>query len=72
MPVFVKVDEYKDILSTMETIKAKMQDARNTIRKLGELKNEEDSQIQTWQSALVEIEKKIQFIDQSLHEPESV
>jgi len=37
---------------------------------VNELKNEEDHQIEMWQSTLAEIDKKIDFINHSLNEPE--
>ncbi len=70
MPVFVKVEEYDNVLNLLKTIRAKLDEAKSTITKIGELKNEEDHQVEMWQSTLGEIEKKIEFIDQSLTEPE--
>ncbi|MBW2980232.1 hypothetical protein KY360_02340 [Candidatus Woesearchaeota archaeon] len=71
-PVFVKIDEYKDVLEVVGIIKDKIEDARNTLGKINELKNEEDSQLEVWNSKLEEIEKKIEFIDKSLFQPESL
>ncbi len=70
MPVFVKVEEYDNVLNLLKTIRAKLEEAKTTITKISELKNEEDHQVEMWQSTLTEIEKKIEFIDQSLTEPE--
>jgi len=50
MPVFVKIDEYDDVLSLLRMVRTKMEEA--------------------WQNTLVEVEKKIDFIDHSLNEPE--
>ena len=70
MPVFVKIDEYEDVIETMETLKNKIKAARQTLSKIDQLKNEEDSQLQSWHTALAEIETRITSIDQFLHEPE--
>ena len=70
MPVFVKVDEYHDVLSLMTNIRKKLEEAKNTLLKVNDLKNEEDHQLEMWQNTLDEIEKKIDFIDHSLNEPE--
>lgn len=70
MPVFVKVEEYDNVLGLLKTIKSKLDEAKATISKIGELKSEEDHQLEMWQSTLAEIEKKVEFIDQSLTEPE--
>tara|TARA_Y100000310_G_scaffold335538_1_gene417819 strand:- start:109 stop:336 length:228 start_codon:yes stop_codon:yes gene_type:complete len=70
MPVFVKVDEYHDVLNLMTNIRKKLEEAKSTLLKVNDLKNEEDHQLEMWQNTLDEIEKKIDFIDHSLNEPE--
>lgn len=71
MPVFVKVEEYSDVLTIIKSVRKKIDDAKSTLLKINELKNEEDHQIELWQTSLSEIEKKVDFIDRSLSEPES-
>ncbi|PIZ50690.1 hypothetical protein COY27_06270 [Candidatus Woesearchaeota archaeon CG_4_10_14_0_2_um_filter_33_13] len=71
MPVFVKIDEYDDVLNTIRAIRKKIEEAKSTLLKINDLKNEEDHQIEMWQSALTEFEKKVDFIDHSLNEPEN-
>jgi uncharacterized NAD(P)/FAD-binding protein YdhS len=70
MPVFVKVDEYHEVVNLMRAVRKKMDEAKGTLLKINDLKNEEDHQIEMWQNTLAEIEKKIDFIDHSLNEPE--
>jgi len=70
-PVFIKLDEYKDILEVIELLKLKIEQAKKTLQKINELKQQEDSELISWQSSLEEIEKKLQEIDKSLYEPES-
>lgn len=70
MPVFVKVEEYDDVLSLIKIIRHKLNDAKSTLVKVHELKNEEDHQVEMWQNSLGEIEKKIDFLDHSLGNPE--
>lgn len=72
MPVFVKIDDYNSVLDLMRAIQRKMDEAKETLAKINELKNEEDHQIEMWQNALVEIEKKIEFMNHSLNEPEQI
>ena len=70
MPVFVKVSEYDDVLNLVKTIRKRLDEAKETVLKINSLKNEEDHQIETWQNTIAEIEKKIDFINHSLNEPE--
>jgi cell shape-determining protein MreC len=70
MSVFVKVDEYDDVLEIVQAARKKIDEAKDTLSKIHDLKNEEDHQLEMWQSTLGEIEKKVDFIDHSLSEPE--
>lgn len=72
MPVFVKIDDYNSVLDLMKAIQRKMDEAKETLAKINELKNEEDHQIEMWQNSLAEIEKKIEFMNHSLNEPEQI
>ena len=70
-PVFVKIEDYKDILDVLDLIKDKLGEAKRTLADLNELKNEEDAELELWSSTLNEIENKLDDIDRSLFEPES-
>lgn len=69
--VFVKIDEYKDVLRTVGLIKDKLNEAKNTLAKVKELKRQEDSELEGWDSKLSEIESKVEGIDRILFEPSS-
>ena len=68
-PVFVRIDEYKDILDVMNLIKNRIKDARNVLGKINELKNEEDAELELWKTSLDEVERKVGFVDKALFEP---
>ena len=70
MPVFVKIDEYENVVDTIETLKNKIEAAKTTLAKINQLKQEEDSQLQSWQTALAEIESRLNAVNQFVHEPE--
>lgn len=70
MPVFVRVDEYDNVLNVVRMVRKKLDEAKETLLKINDLKNEEDHQIELWQNSLGEIEKKVDFISHSLNEPE--
>ena len=70
MPVFVKIDEYNDVLDLVGVVKKKLDEAKETLLKIHDLKNEEDHQLEMWQNTLTEVEKKVDFINHSLSEPE--
>ncbi len=70
-PVFVKIEDYKDILDILELIKDRLGEAKRTLADINDMKNEEDEELGMWSSTLNEIEKKIESIDRTLFEPES-
>ncbi len=70
MPVFVKIEEYEEVINTTATLKARLASAKETLNKINQLKQEEDAQLQSWQGALAEIDNRIKTIENSLHEPE--
>lgn len=70
-PVFVKIDEYKEVLQVMELIKSKLEQAKTTLNKINKIKTQEDNELAAWQQALDEVEKKVEFVDQKLLQPSS-
>ncbi len=70
-PVFVKIEDYKDIIDVLGLIKDRLAEAKRTLADINELKNDEDAELELWGSTLNEIEKKIEDIDRTLFEPES-
>ncbi len=72
MPIFVKIDEYKDILNVMNMVKSKLNDARATLAKINDLKNEEDAELELWHTGLEEVERKVDFVDKTLFEPSAL
>ncbi|MFC1801095.1 hypothetical protein ACFLZB_01415 [Nanoarchaeota archaeon] len=72
MPVFVKIEDYKDVLDVMNILRNKVDDAKDTLRKINELKNEEDAELDLWHATLEDVERKIDFVDKTLFEPETL
>ena len=70
MPVFVKVDEYKEILDVLDMAKGKISEIRETLSSINDLKNEEDSEVSMWNGTIDDIEKKIEEIDRMMFEME--
>ena len=69
-PVFVKVDEYREILDVLDLVKGKINEIRATLGNINELRNEEDSEVSMWNSTIDDIEKKIEDIDKMMFEME--
>lgn len=69
-PVFVKIDEYKEILDVLDMIKSKIGEVRETLSSINSLRNEEDAELSMWNNTINEIERKIDSIDKIMFEPE--
>ena len=69
-PVFIKVDEYKEILDVLDMIKGKLKEVRETLGNINTLRNEEDEELAMWNNTINEIEKKVESIDRIMFEPE--
>ncbi|MFH1399234.1 MAG: hypothetical protein ABIG95_03925 [Candidatus Woesearchaeota archaeon] len=69
MPIFVKIDEYKDVLEVLRQLSTKVEQAKKVVEKINELKNEEDSAIEMWQKQLSEVEERLGNIGKKLVEP---
>lgn len=69
-PVFVKVEEYREILDVLDMIKDKINEIRATLGNINSLRNEEDAELAMWNNTINEIEKKIEGIDKIMFEPE--
>ena len=67
--VFVKINEYKEIMDVLELIKGKIREAKDTINNLNDLKNKEDEEIQRWAQTFLEIEKKVSDVDSLMVHP---
>ena len=68
-PVFVKIDDYKDIADIINLTRSKIKQAKYLIDKIKELKSKEDAEISRWDSELSEVENKVAAIDKTLFEP---
>lgn len=70
MPVYVKIEDYRDVIDIIELVKSKLQESRDIMGKINQLKNEEDNELERWHNELEEIENKVDYVDKSLFPPE--
>jgi len=70
MVVYVKLDDYNDVMDVVSLVKERLKQARFLIGKIRELKSQEDAEIESWTSELDNVEERVGIIDQTLTEPE--
>jgi len=68
-PVFVKIDEYKDIMDIMSLMREKIRQSKALLDKIAELKSQEDGELATWAKELDDVEQRVGTIDKTLSEP---
>ena len=67
-PIFVKLDEYEDIVNIMNIVQRHISQAKNLLNKVAELKSQEDIELEKWYADISEVENKIKWIDSALFE----
>ena len=72
MVVYVKLDDYNDVMDVVSLVKERLKQAKFLISKIKELKTQEDSEIENWAAELDNVGERISIIDQTLKEPEEV
>ncbi len=70
--VFVKIDQYRNVMDTIHSIKQKIKEAKDTLSKITDAKRKEDEEFADWNAKIAEVEERIEKIDNTLLEPESV
>ena len=66
--VFVRIDKYKEFSESMRQIKLKLEDAKQVLKKIKELKGQEDSELRNWQHEMMLVEQKLDQISQAMVE----
>jgi len=62
MPIFVKVEEYKEVRETLLVLKSKIEEAKKILKQIAEIKDKENIYLNDWMSKISETEKKIEKI----------
>ncbi|OYT31615.1 hypothetical protein DRJ22_05895 [Candidatus Woesearchaeota archaeon] len=69
VPVFVKIDEFKDVVDIISLMREKINQAKFLLDKIAEVKAKEDAELADWSKDLEDVEARINAIDKSLSKP---
>jgi tetrahydromethanopterin S-methyltransferase subunit G len=69
MPVFVRIEEYKEVLEVLDLLNKRLEKAREIMQRINDLKNDEDAELEVWEKGLQDVEKKLDFMNRTLVEP---
>jgi vacuolar-type H+-ATPase subunit I/STV1 len=67
-PIFVKIDEYEDILDVVEVINDKVDEIKTALQDLKDVKQQEDEHIKQWNSQLDFVTQKMKYVNETLKE----
>jgi len=70
VPVFVKINDYKEILDIVDVMKQKLKETKLSLEHIKALKMQEDQDIADWEKNVSEITKRLTFIDSAFFENE--
>jgi len=70
MPVYVRIDEYQDVLRAVDDVKKKLDTANKLLDEITQLKNEEDAEVESWKIGLEDIHQKLTYFDKVFFKPE--
>lgn len=62
MPIYIKVEDYKEVKDTLNILKAKVSEAKRILKQLNEIRDKENLYLDDWAAKLNAAEKKIESI----------
>lgn len=66
--VFVRIDRYREISEMVSEIKSKLEDAKQVLKKIKDLKSQEDTELKGWQDELETADQKLSEISRAMSE----
>lgn len=66
--VFVRIDRYREISEMVSEIRAKLEDAKNVLKKIKNMKSQEDTELKEWQGELDMADEKLTEIAKAMTE----
>ena len=66
MPIYVKIDQYKQVEDALAQIKGKIGEARATLQKINDLRDQEIQDLKEKENKIKEIEEKIEIVKSSM------
>ena len=68
VPVYVKVDKYKELVQVLKATTAKLASIDKTIIKINELKAQEDEQLRKWNDNLADVKTRLEKINTAFYD----
>ena len=66
--VFVKIDRYKELYDVVRQIKTRLDDAQQLLKKIKDIKSQEDAELRSWEGELNTMKQKLTEISNVMSE----
>lgn len=66
--VFVRIDRYRELYDVIRQIRAKLDDAKQVLKRIKDLKSQEDSELESWEKELATVEQKLSEVSGAMTE----
>ncbi|MBI2176014.1 hypothetical protein HYU40_01530 [Candidatus Woesearchaeota archaeon] len=66
--VFVRIDRYRELYDVIRQIRAKLDDAKQVLSRIKDLKSQEDSELESWEKELATVEQKLSEVSGAMTE----
>lgn len=66
--VFVRIDRYREIYDVVTEIRSKLEDAKQVLKKIREIKSQEDNELKEWQNELATADQKLTDMARAISE----
>lgn len=66
--VFVRIDRYRELYDVIRQIRAKLNDAKQVLGRIKDLKSQEDSELESWEKELATVEQKLSEVSGAMTE----
>lgn len=64
--MFVRMEQYREAVKTIDMIKAKIAEAENALKKLHDFKDEEEAEMAIWRNTVDELKSRIAAIEKTM------
>lgn len=64
--MFVRMEQYREAVKTIDLIKTKIAEAENTLKKLHDFKDEEEAEMVMWRNTVDELKSRIASIEKTM------
>ncbi len=62
VPIYVKVEKYRDLVSVLKKIETKLETVDKTIEKINSLKEKEEKQLKEWNDNIADVKDRVSGI----------